>query len=48
MAVYTRDTGAIGLSAVLGWCVVPFIIPDVVKMVCAVIIINRLKKYVHI
>lgn len=48
MVVYTRDTGAIGLSAVLGWCVVPFIIPDAVKMVCAVTIINRLKKYVHI
>lgn len=48
MAVYTHNTGAIGLSAVLGWCVVPFIIPDAVKIACAVIIVNRLKKYVHV
>ncbi len=48
MAVYTHNTGAIGLSAVLGWCVVPFIIPDAVKIACAAIIVNRLKKYVHV
>ena len=48
MAVYTHNTGAIGLSAVLGWCVVPFVIPDIVKIACAVIIVNRLKKYVHV
>lgn len=32
MAVYARNTGAIGLGAALSWCVIPFIIPDLVKL----------------
>lgn len=35
MTVYTRNTGAIGLAAVLGMCVYPFLIPDAVKLVVA-------------
>ena len=30
MAVYARDTGPISLTTALGWCVIPFIIPDLV------------------
>lgn len=48
MVVYTRQTGPVGIGAVLCWCVVPFIIPDIAKMVCAIFIIKRLKKYVLI
>lgn len=44
MFVYMRDTGAIGLSAVLGWCVVPFIIPDAVKIALALMLSSMLKK----
>lgn len=44
MFVYMRDTGAVGLSTVLGWCVVPFIIPDAVKIVLALTLSNALKK----
>lgn len=36
------------LTASLTLCVVPFIIPDLVKIVVATIIVNRLKKYVRI
>ena len=28
MAVYTKNSGPVGLAAVLSWCVIPFIIPD--------------------
>lgn len=44
MFVYMRDTGAIGLSTVLGWCVIPFIIPDAVKIALALTLSNTLKK----
>lgn len=37
-----------GLSATLGLCVIPFIIPDLAKMVVAIIVVDRVKKYVHI
>ncbi len=47
MYVYTRDTGAVGLTAVLGWCVFPFIIPDLIKTAMAVIIVKRLAPYVN-
>ncbi len=35
MFVYTRNTGEIGLGAVLGMCVIPFLIPDAVKLLAA-------------
>ena len=42
MLVYARNTGAVGLNVVLGWCVYPFIIPDLVKLALAVVLSNRL------
>lgn len=42
MIVYTRANGAVGLAAVLGWCVIPFIIPDLVKLGLAVTLARRL------
>lgn len=46
MAVYTSQTGAVGLVAVLGWCVFPFVIPDLVKIALAFVLSNKLRKYV--
>lgn len=48
MMVYTRNTGAVGLGTVLGWCVIPFIIPDLVKIALAFVLSRRLRKYVPI
>lgn len=48
MIVYTRDTGAVGLATVLGWCVIPFIIPDIVKIALALILSNRLSRVIRI
>ncbi|MBQ0058373.1 MAG: biotin transporter BioY [Lachnospiraceae bacterium] len=44
MVVYARTSGAVGLATVLGWCVIPFIIPDLVKIALAYILTPRLKK----
>ena len=44
MAVYTKSTGAVGLTAVLGWCVIPFIVPDLLKMALALMLSNRLRR----
>lgn len=44
MFIYMRDTGAVGLSTVLGWCVIPFIIPDAVKIALALMLSSMLKK----
>lgn len=42
MVVYANTTGAIGLWTALGWCVIPFIIPDLLKIALALIICKRL------
>lgn len=44
MFVYMRTTGPVGLTAVLGWCVIPFIIPDLVKAALALFLGNTLRK----
>ena len=42
MYLYTKASGKVGLFAVLGWCVFPFIIPDLIKMAFAVLIAKRM------
>ena len=46
MVVYARNTGAVGLGMVLGWCVIPFIIPDLVKIALAFVLSRKIRKYV--
>jgi biotin transport system substrate-specific component len=46
MVVYARTTGAIGLGTVLGWCVIPFIIPDLLKIALAFVLSSRLRKLI--
>ena len=46
MMVYMKNQGAVGLMTVLGWCVIPFIIPDILKIVLAYGLSRMLKKYV--
>ena len=38
MVVYARNTGAIGLMTALGWCVIPYIVPDLVKIALALLL----------
>ena len=42
MAVYSGTSGAVGLMTVLGWCVIPFIIPDLIKIAMALVLTKRL------
>ena len=38
MVVYSSANGSVGLGVVLGWCVIPFIIPDLVKIALAFVL----------
>ena len=42
MIVYAQANGAVGLAAVLACCVIPFIIPDLIKLGLAVTLARRL------
>lgn len=42
MIVYAQANGAVGLATVLGWCVIPFIIPDLIKLRLALTLARRL------
>ena len=48
MAVYASSSGSVGIMAVLGWCVFPFILPDILKIVLALILTRRLAKVVRL
>ena len=43
MHVYMKSSGEVGLLTVLGWCVFPFIIPDLLKLALAVVISKRIE-----
>lgn len=47
MTVYAAQTGPVGLSVVLGWCVIPFIIPDLIKIAAALVISSRAQGFVR-
>lgn len=46
MNVYARTSGPIGLTTVLGWCVVPFLVPDLLKIALSLLLTSRLKRFV--
>lgn len=43
MLVYAQANKAIGAAAALSWCVIPFVIPDLVKMALAVVLARRIR-----
>lgn len=45
MYVYANKAEAIDLATALKWCVLPFIIPDLIKLAIALLISSRVKKY---
>lgn len=42
MEVYAQNTEAIGLGMALSWCVLPFVVPDLVKIAIALSVSKRL------
>ncbi len=41
--VYTRANGALSLMTALGWCVLPFLLPDALKLALALLLCARLR-----
>lgn len=48
MFVYARQSGAVTLATALAWCVIPFIVPDLVKMALAILLSQKLRKVLHL
>ena len=48
MLVYARTTGPVGLWTALGWCVFPYIIPDLVKIALALVLQKRLRAAIRL
>ena len=46
MVVYARQSGPIGLGTALGWCVIPYILPDLAKIVLATAMTRRLRPFI--
>lgn len=47
MILYSRSTGPVTLAAALGWCVIPYILPDLVKIAVALTLTARLRRHVR-
>jgi len=47
MYVYARKTGPIGLGTALGWCVIPYLLPDAIKIALASVLVGRLYPLVN-
>lgn len=46
MVVYAKEMGQIGLWTAVVWCVVPFVIPDLLKIAIALVVQKRLANVV--
>ena len=44
--VYAKTNEPASLATILGWCVIPFLLPDAVKIALAAVLTSRLKKFV--
>lgn len=40
--VYTKNSGAVSVMTAIGWCVAPYLIPDMIKIVLAACLSGRL------
>ena len=46
MILYIQTSGPVSLGTVLGWCVIPFIGPDLIKIALALVLSARLRRHV--
>lgn len=42
---YAKTSGAVGAMTALGWCVFPFVLPDLAKLGLALVLSRRVRKY---
>ena len=47
VTVYTKNTGDITLSAAISICVLPFVIPDIIKLLLAVFVSRKIRKAIR-
>ncbi len=48
MFLYAKTSGPVSLATTLGWCVIPFMIPDIIKIALALIMIKGVRRYVKL
>ena len=48
VVVYARTTGPVGLWTALGWCVFPYVFPDLAKMALALALRKRLRAAIRL
>ena len=48
MVIYAQQSGPVGLWTALTMCVIPFIIPDLVKLALAIFLAGRVNKVLHL
>lgn len=46
--IYSANNSAISFATALSWCVIPYIIPDLVKLALALTLSKRLEKHINI
>lgn len=44
--VYARDNSPQSLATILGWCVLPFLLPDIIKITLAAVLTKKLKRFI--
>jgi len=44
--VYTHKIGTVDLLTVLSWCVLPFLIPDVIKITLSIVVVKRVYRLI--
>ncbi len=44
--VWAKSGDAVAISTILGWCVLPYIIPDIIKLILAVFISLPVKRFI--
>lgn len=48
ISVYMRTNGPVPLMTVLSWCVIPYIIPDLIKIALALYLSNRIERRITV
>ncbi len=48
ITVYAANVGEIGIATALSWCVIPYIIPDLIKLALAFKLAERLRRHVQL
>lgn len=47
MILYAQASGPVGLTTALGWCVIPFVIPDLAKLALAALLARRVSRFLR-